>query len=416
MTELERHESSSLPLREAARGGEAFARGRGAAARSPSSEASYALQRLAVTRLQLTNFRSYATGELCVRGGPVVLAGPNGAGKTNVLDAISLLSPGRGLRGAKLAEHTRKGPTPNEETLWAVAATVARGGTEYEIGTGLTQASASRQVRLNGVPAASSAELGDIVQLIWLTPAMDRLFIEAASGRRRFLDRLVLGFDVSHARAATRYETAMRERARLLKFGPRDPAWLDGLENEMAEAGVQIAQARAITVEKLSRALAERGGTEGGPFPAASLALSDELHLLSADDLRAQLAMSRMRDAEAGRTLVGPHTTDLAVRHTAKRAEARDCSTGEQKALLISIVLADARELARARDGLAPILLLDEIAAHLDAIRRAALFEEIHSLSAQAWMTGTDLALFEGARCQVFDVRDGVFHRQGGHS
>jgi len=382
----------------------------------PSGEPA-AISRLAVTRLRLTNFRSYACGELCVSGAPVVLAGPNGAGKTNVLDAISLLSPGRGLRGAKLAEHTRKGPSligggASEETLWAVAATVTRGETDHDIGTGLTQASASRQVRLNGAAAQSSADLGDIVQLIWLTPAMDRLFIESAGGRRRFLDRLVLGFDAGHARAATRYETAMRERARLLKYGPRDPAWLDGLENEMAESGILIAQARAQTVERLSRALAERGGPQGGAFPAASLALSDELHLLSADDLRCQFAASRIRDAEAGRTLAGPHTTDLAVRHTGKRAEARDCSTGEQKALLISIMLADARELARAREGLAPILLLDEIAAHLDVVRRSALFEEIHSLNAQAWMTGTDLSLFEGARCQIFEVREGVFHPQ----
>jgi len=365
--------------------------------------------RLAVTRLQLTNFRSYGFGEIAVSGAPVVLAGPNGAGKTNVLDAISLLSPGRGLRGAKLNEHTRKAPTASEETLWAVAATVTRAGTDYEIGTGLTQASASRQVRLNGAPAQSSADLGDIVQLIWLTPAMDRLFIESAGGRRRFLDRLVLGFDTGHARASTRYETAMRERARLLKYGPRDPSWLEGLENEMAEAGIQIAQARAATVEKLSRALAERGPQA---FPAAQLNLTDELHLGTADDLRGQLAASRMRDAEAGRTLAGPHTTDLAVRHTAKRMDARDCSTGEQKALLISIMLADARELTRARDGMAPILLLDEIAAHLDAVRRAALFEEIHSLSAQAWMTGTDLSLFDGAQAEIFDVRDGVFHAQ----
>jgi DNA replication and repair protein RecF len=377
----------------------------------PSGDAS-AVSRLAVTRLRLTNFRSYASGEIAVSGAAVVLAGPNGAGKTNVLDAISLLSPGRGLRGAKLAEHTRKGPVASEETLWAVAATVARGEIEYEIGTGLTQASASRQVRLNGVAAGSSADLGDIVQLIWLTPAMDRLFIESAGGRRRFLDRLVLGFDAGHARAATRYETAMRERARLLKYGPRDPAWLDGLENEMAEAGIVIAQARAATVEKLGRALTERG--EAGAFPSASLNLTDELHLSSADALRVAFAASRLRDAEAGRTLVGPHTTDLAVRHTAKRAEARDCSTGEQKALLISIMLADARELSRARDGLAPILLLDEIAAHLDAVRRAALFEEIHSLAAQAWMTGTDLSLFDGAKCEIFEVRDGVFHPQAG--
>jgi DNA replication and repair protein RecF len=370
-----------------------------------------AVSRLAVTRLRLTNFRSYASGEIAVSGAPVVLAGPNGAGKTNVLDAISLLSPGRGLRGAKLSEHTRKGPVASEETLWAVAATVARGETDYEIGTGLTQASASRQVRLNGVAAGSSADLGDIVQLIWLTPAMDRLFIESAGGRRRFLDRLVLGFDAGHARAATRYETAMRERARLLKYGPRDPAWLDGLENEMAEAGILIAQARAATVGKLARTLAERG--EAGAFPAASLALTDELHVSSADAMRAMFAASRIRDAEAGRTLAGPHTTDLAVRHTAKRADARDCSTGEQKALLISIMLADARELARARGGLAPILLLDEIAAHLDVTRRAALFEEIHALSAQAWMTGTDLSLFDGCHADIFEVRDGVFARQG---
>jgi len=368
---------------------------------------------LAVTRLSLTNFRSYASGELSVSGAPVVLAGPNGAGKTNVLDAISLLSPGRGLRGAKLAEHTRKGPVASEETLWAVAATVTRGETDHEIGTGMTSGSASRQVRLNGAAAQSSADLGDIVQLIWLTPAMDRLFIESAGGRRRFLDRLVLGFDAAHARSATRYETAMRERARLLKYGPRDPAWLDGLENEMAEAGILIAQARAQTVERLSHALAERGGPQGGAFPAASLALTDELYLLSADALRNQFAASRIRDAEAGRTLVGPHVTDLQVRHTGKRAEARDCSTGEQKALLISIMLADARELSRAREGLAPILLLDEIAAHLDAMRRAALFEEIHSLAAQAWMTGTDLSLFEAARCQIFEVREGIFHPHG---
>jgi DNA replication and repair protein RecF len=203
----------------------------------------------------------------------------------------------------------------------------------------------------------------------------------------------------------------MRERARLLKYGPRDPAWLDGLENEMAEAGILIAQARAVTVEKLAGALAERG--LAGAFPAASLVLSDELHLTSAESLRGALAAGRMRDAEAGRTLCGPHTTDLLVRHTAKRAEARDCSTGEQKALLISIMLADARELARAREGLAPILLLDEIAAHLDAVRRAALFEEIHALSAQAWMTGTDLSLFREARAEIFEVRDGVFGRQG---
>jgi DNA replication and repair protein RecF len=369
--------------------------------------------KLAVTQLRLTNFRSYATGALALSGAPVVLAGPNGAGKTNILDAISLLSPGRGLRGAKLAEHTRKGPVVSDAALWAVAATVARGETEYEIGTGLTlgpNGGEKRHVRLNGVEAKGSADLGDIVQVIWLTPAMDRLFIESAGGRRRFLDRLVLGFEPSHARHSTRYETAMRERARLLKYGPRDPSWLDGLENEMAEVGIAIAQARAATVQRLSRALTEHVGE----FPAAALSLSDDLHLSSADDMRAAFAASRIRDAEAGRTGHGPHTTDLAVRHTAKRADAHDCSTGEQKALLISIILADARELSRAREGLAPLLLLDEIAAHLDSRRRSALFEEIHALSAQAWMTGTDLSLFDGwnRNAEIFLVENGQFMRQ----
>lgn len=365
------------------------------------------ISRLAVTRLSLANFRSYGAAELTAEAGSVVLAGPNGAGKTNILDAISLLSPGRGLRGAKLSDHVRKGPVTSTDALWAVSATVARSETSYEIGTGLTvgpNGGERRQVRLNGVKAKSSAELGDIVQMIWLTPAMDRLFTDSAGSRRRFLDRLVLGFDAAHARAATRYETAMRERARLLKFGPRDPAWLEALENEMAEAGVDIARARAETVERLNRALAEQVGA----FPSALLRLTGEA-FDDADALRAGLGGSRLRDAEAGRTLVGPHLTDLSARHVQKRADASDCSTGEQKALLIAIMLADARELSRARDGMAPLLLLDEIAAHLDHIRRAALFEEIADLGAQAWMTGTDLSLFETARAQIFAVEDGVF-------
>ncbi len=371
---------------------------------------------LAVTRLQLTNFRSYAQAVLAVENAPVVLAGPNGAGKTNLLDAISLLAPGRGLRGARLAEHARKGPAQTDGALWAVAAQVTRGPSIHDIGTGILQSGNSRQVRLNGAQAASSAELGDIVQLLWLTPAMDRLFIESASGRRRFLDRLVVNFQPGHARASTRYEAAMRERARLLKYGPRDSGWLDGLENEMAEAGTLVACARAQVVEKLSAALAERGSA--GAFPAATLALSDELHLEDVETLREHFAAGRMRDAEAGRTLIGPHTTDLLVRHRPKRMEARACSTGEQKALLISIVLAEARELARERTGMAPILLLDEIAAHLDAARRAALFTEITALGAQAWMTGTDLSLFTDADAQILEVRDGIFttHARLSHS
>ncbi|MBV9420594.1 MAG: DNA replication/repair protein RecF [Alphaproteobacteria bacterium] len=372
--------------------------------------------RLAVTRLTLRNFRSYAEVDVAVSGAPVVLAGPNGAGKTNLLDAISLLSPGRGLRGAKLGDHVRRGPSVSSDALWAVAANVTRAGESYDVGTGLTlgpNGGERRQVRLNGAPAQNSADLGELVQMLWLTPAMDRLFIEGASGRRKFLDRLVLGFNAGHARTTTRYETAMRERARLLKFGPRDPAWLDGLEAEMVEAGLAMAMARAQTVERLNRALTARG--EAGVFPAAQLALEGDTDALlvelgndTAPALREKLERARVRDAEAGRTTVGPHLTDLAVRHTQKRADARECSTGEQKALLISIVLADAWELSQARDGHAPLLLLDEIAAHLDAVRRAALFDEILALGAQAWMTGTDIEMFAPLRSKadLFEVAD----------
>lgn len=375
--------------------------------------------RLAVTRLQLTNFRSYASAVLTVSGRPVVLTGPNGAGKTNVLDALSLLSPGRGLRGAKLSEHIRKGPSAPSDALWAVAASVDSAGESYEIGTGLTLGPSGgerRVVRLNGVPASSSSDLADIVQMTWLTPAMDRLFTESASGRRKFIDRLVLGFDPAHGRRATRYETAMRERAKLLKYGPRDPMWLDGLEKEMAEAGTAMALARGETIAQLNAMLDERG--EKGAFPQAQLAMVGATDALIAERgpdaeaaLRDLFARSRITDAESGITTQGPHRSDLAVRHVLKRADARECSTGEQKALLISIILADAWALSRKRDGKAPILLLDEIAAHLDSRRRAALFEEILALGAQAWMTGTDLNLFDNlvGRADVFAVDNGRF-------
>ena len=371
--------------------------------------------RLAVSRLILTNFRSYASGALAVSGRPVVLAGPNGAGKTNILDALSLLSPGRGLRGATLGEHTRKGPSVPSDALWAVAATVSRGGESYDIGTGLAlgpNGGERRKVHLNGAPSSNAADLADIVQMAWLTPAMDRLFIEGASGRRKFLDRLVFGFTPEHARNAARYETAMRERARLLKYGPRDPAWLDGLEAEMTVTGIGIATARAEGVACLNKALETRG--LAGAFPSASLALvgdADTILSESADavsEYRGHFARTRVRDAEAGRTTFGPHRSDLAVRHVQKRADAADCSTGEQKALLIAIVLAHAWESSHMREGCAPILLLDEIAAHLDSKRRAALFEEILALGAQAWMTGTDIEMFTPlkTRADVFAVAD----------
>jgi DNA replication and repair protein RecF len=377
---------------------------------------------LSVVRLRLANFRSYAEAGLEVGPRPVVLVGTNGAGKTNVLDAISLLAPGRGLRGAKMTDHIRRGPTPAEGgPLWAISATVARGGQTYEIGTGLAigpTGAERRVVRLNGAPAASSADLGEIVQMIWLTPAMDRLFVEGASGRRRFLDRLTLGFDAGHARTAARYESTMRERTRLLKFGPRDPAWLAGLEATMAEAGVALARARAAALARLNAMLAAR--SEAGAFPAAALTLGGEAEVLieewgaaAGERLQARFAAGRIADAEAGRATFGPHLCDLAVRHSAKRVDARACSTGEQKALLISIVLAHAWALAASAP--VPILLLDEIAAHLDGARRQALFGEILALGAQAWITGTDATLFDdlAAHADVFTVTDGRFARHG---
>jgi len=373
-----------------------------------------------IARVALSNFRSYARAELTASGPPVVLAGPNGAGKTNLLEAISLLSPGRGLRGARLSDHTRKGPS--EGGLWAIAASVSAGGICHEIGTGLAltpSGAERRQATLNGAPLPSSAELSEILQIVWLTPAMDRLFIESAGARRRFVDRLTLGFDPSHAKTHTRYEAATRERARLLKFGPRDPAWLDGLEDEMARTGALIAQARSGAVSRLNRALAERGSA--GAFPSAQLSLSGETEQLLEEhgrelegELRGRLKSTRMRDAESGRTSIGPHLSDLLVRHTAKRMDARDCSTGEQKALLIAIVLADAWELARRNADASPILLLDEIVAHLDSIRRSALFEEILALGAQAWLTGTDLPVFGelSERAEIFSLSDGQLVRR----
>jgi len=316
-----------------------------------------------------------------------------------------------------LGEHARKGPSAPSDALWAVAATVSRSGEPYEIGTGLSlgpNGGERRKVHLNGAPSNNAADLADVLQMAWLTPAMDRLFIEGASGRRKFLDRLIFGFTPEHARNSARYETAMRERARLLKYGPRDPAWLDGLEAEMAETGIAIAAARAEGVARLSKALEARG--LAGAFPSAQLTLvgdTDTILAESADvtaEFRERFAHARLRDAEAGRTTFGPHRSDLAVRHVQKRTDAADCSTGEQKALLIAIVLAHAWESSHMREGRAPILLLDEVAAHLDSKRRAALFEEILALGAQAWMTGTDMEMFAPlkTKADLFAVADSL--------
>jgi DNA replication and repair protein RecF len=374
---------------------------------------------LALGRVALTNFRSYAQAAIAPAPAPIVV-GPNGTGKTNLLEAISLLSPGRGLRGARLDTLQRRAPREIAgggafaNSLWAVSAEVARADGKWEIGTGFApgaSGAARRVLHLNGAPA-HAAEIAGLVPMLWLTPAMDRLFQEGAGERRRFLDRLVFALDSAHARHVTRYERAMAERLKLLKDGVRDPAWLDGLEETMAAEGAAITAARQELVEGLNAELAQRGAE--GAFPCAQLALNDESPA-DADGLRRALAECRARDAEAGRTLTGPHLADLAVRHTAKRADARECSTGEQKALLISIVLANAWANKKRLDGMAPLLLLDEIAAHLDAARRAALFEEILALGAQAWLTGTDADLFDAlvGRAQFFTISAGEIVRHG---
>jgi DNA replication and repair protein RecF len=369
-------------------------------------------RRLAVRRLSLTRFRNYAAATLEVDGPAVVLAGPNGAGKTNLLEAVSFLAPGRGLRRARLSEVDRAVPgEPAPGTAWAVAARLDGKLGEVAIGTGRDpEAEGERRlVRIDGVPAKSQAALGDHVTVSWLTPAMDRLFLEGASGRRRFLDRLVFAFDPEHSTRVNGYEHAWRERNRLIKDGVRDPAWYAALEETLAASGVAVAAARAALVARLNRVCAE---TEA-PFPAAALRLDgtvdrwlEEAPALDVEErLRATLAAGRRPGAPEAE---GPHRSDLAVRHVAKDMPAERCSTGEQKALLVGIVLAHAR-LQAVDEGAAPILLLDEVAAHLDDRRRAALFEAVLALGGQAWLTGTDRDVFApiADRAQILEVTDG---------
>ncbi|MEP2828641.1 DNA replication/repair protein RecF [Parvibaculum sp.] len=363
-----------------------------------------------LSRLVVTDFRSYARAELALDGRPVVLTGDNGAGKTNLLEAVSLLSPGRGLRGVPYAEIARDSGAGG----WAVAATLETEDGAVRVGTGIepgVETARSRQVRVDGEQAGPSA-LAELVSVVWLTPAMDRLFVEGTSERRRFLDRLVMGFDPAHGTRAGAYDRALRERNKLLADDVFDDAWLSGLEGQMAEHGVALAAAR---VEMLARLRGALEAAQDGPFPRALVAIEGSLEaaVLSEaavdveDAFCARLKEMRGRDAAAGRALDGPHRSDLLVRHAAKDREARLCSTGEQKALLIGMVLANARLLA-AR-GRPPLLLLDEIAAHLDEERRAALFDEIVGLNLQAFMTGTDPSLFQslGERAQNLAVAKG---------
>jgi DNA replication and repair protein RecF len=333
-----------------------------------------------LNRLALTDFRSYASALIEPGPGFVLLSGDNGAGKTNMLEAVSLLTPGRGLRGASLAEMARNdGPGG-----FGVAARLG----ETDIGTGtIAAAPERRQVRINGAAAAVNS-LSEWLSVLWLTPAMDRLFADSAGARRRFLDRLVLALEPTHAHHAARYEAAMRARNKLLaEPDSADPAWLAALEAGMAEHGAAVAQARVRTVAALDERLAD---TPESDFATAKLVLEGWADCDLAGDLKA----SRGRDAAAGRATVGPHRQDLAVTHRAKQVPAAQSSTGEQKALLLGLVLAHA-ELVATRRGAPPILLLDEVAAHLDPRRRAALFARLESRG-QVWMTATEAALFDG--------------------
>ncbi len=372
-----------------------------------------------VERLSLTNFRNYPVAELRVGAAPVVLLGENGAGKTNLLEAVSLLAPGQGLRRAVYSELARTGGDGG----WAVAARVVTPAGPVEIGTGLQPsgndaAASARIVRIDGATRASSGALGDYLDMVWLTPSMDGLFAGAAGDRRRFLDRLILCFDPNYRTIVTQFERAMRQRNRLLEDGVREDARFAGLERVMAETGVAIAAVRSQTVASLSATISSRReANHASPFPWAEIAVEGRLESALQDkpavDVEEQylekLAAGRERDRAAGRALDGPHRADLVVTHGPKAMAARICSTGEQKALLVGMVLAHAQLLSERRNRGAPILLLDEIAAHLDGLRRAALFDEILSLGLQAWMTGTDKHAFAAldGRAAIYCVKDG---------
>ncbi|MEN2786907.1 DNA replication/repair protein RecF [Sphingomonas qilianensis] len=344
-----------------------------------------------LARLVLTDFRNHADTVIAPGAGFVVLTGENGAGKTNVLEAVSLFAPGRGLRRAALGDMARQNG-PGGFGVAAALVPLAPAAADQErvdLATGTLPAAPERRVvRIQGAPVAATA-LAEWLTILWLTPAMDRLFAEPASERRRFLDRLTLALSPGHAVHSNRYEAAMRARNRLLAEDiPPDPHWLTALELQMAEHGAAIDAARRDTVAALGAALADQ---PEGAFARAGLALDGWTG--GGDTLAADLAAGRRRDAAAGRTLIGPHRSDLAVTHLGKQQPAALCSTGEQKALLLGIVLGHA-DLVAERTGRAPILLLDEVAAHLDPSRRAALFARLAG-KGQVWMTGTEDALFD---------------------
>lgn len=375
------------------------------------------MHRLSVARLTLADFRNHAALDLELDARPVCLFGPNGAGKTNLIEALTVLSPGRGLRGATPMELARDGGGDRLQP-WAVSARIALDDEQTVVGAGAErtpEGGVKRIMRRDG-RAATATELADAARMTWLTPAMDRLWSGPAGDRRRFFDRLTLSRASEHGTAAAAYERAMRERQRLLSERVFDDTWLAGLEREMSAHGAAIAAARVETLHRLQDSIDAR---PDGAFPKAVLALEGMLEERferggkSADveeDFAEVLRDVRGRDAGAGRALDGPHRSDLKATHAAKNMPADQCSTGEQKALLLGLSLAQARALA-ADPGAGPaLILMDEAAAHLDSVRRAALFDELLANPGQAWLTGTDASLFEafGARAQSFEVREGT--------
>jgi DNA replication and repair protein RecF len=369
-----------------------------------------------IRTLKLTDFRNYARAELRLDARPVVLIGDNGSGKTNLLEAVSLLGPGHGLRGRPYGELCRKEGAGG----FAVAATVVSRADEVEIGTGIAagtrEESTGRTVRIAGKEESAGA-LAEHVKIVWLIPAMDGLFTGSASERRRFLDRLVLAVDPKMRSPLGRYDRAMRQRNRLFQLREGSRALFEGLEEQMAEAGVAIAAARLDAVGRLVQLIeAMRAARGEGPFPFALIALEGRLEAALAtssateveDEFRAALGEGRERDRAAARALEGPHLSDLIVSHGPKSIPAQHCSSGEQKALLVGLILAKA-ELIREIEGASPLVLLDEVSAHLDQARREALFGEISRLGGQAWMTGTDRDLFAplAQDAQIFAVNQG---------
>ena len=398
----------------------------------------------AISTLTLANFRNYSHLTLNTDTQPVVLTGSNGAGKTNILEAISFLSPGTGLRGARLADadhmssekksedsspsslvaHSALGSCASQQTSteqsyksspWSLHTTLATSSGPHTVGTGRVESEGrgKRIVKIDNEPVKEQGALTELLTVIWLTPQMDSLFLDGAGSRRRFLDRLTYGFVPTHARTVNAYDRAKNERKRLLNEGRTDPHWLTALERKMAETGVAIAAARNEMIERLNAAFT----LSNGPFPKAIVAIEGTLekNLTNTSAIEAEETFSnllqnqRNLDAKSGRTNSGPHRSDLRVTHWQKNLPAERCSTGEQKALMLSIVLAEARA-KQAWYGDAPIILLDEVIAHLDANRRSALFDELCDLGVQAWLTGTDPLLFEGltGRAQFFEVNNGT--------